>query len=264
MERSEGAAVRCCCLAILLATFTACSAGNTSNARVVVPRGANLRVAAESLAKAGVVSNAKAFRFYGMLRGRDRTLRAGTYIFRPDLPWSEVLDILEGGKSIEQRITIPEGWSLQQIVPQLARVLNAPVDSVAAAMRDTALLHRLDVPTPTLEGYIFPDTYVFPDGTTPRGAVRLMVSRFEQVWQPEWNQLLETRAMNRNDVMSLAAIVEKEAKLPARRWSNRHPDGSRPPFDFSPRARRRADKQSRRAHTPAGGDRQKSLTLLQE
>ena len=217
MERSEGAAVRRCCLAILLATFTACSAGNTSNARVVVPRGANLRVAAESLAKAGVVSSAKAFRFYGMLRGRDRTLRAGTYIFRPDLPWSEVLDILEGGKSIEQRITIPEGWSLQQIVPQLARVLNAPVDSVAAAMRDTALLHRLDVPTPTLEGYIFPDTYVFPDGTTPRGAVRLMISRFEQVWQPEWNQLLETRAMNRNDVMSLAAIVEKEAKLPEER-----------------------------------------------
>ena len=64
------------------------------------------------------------------------------------------------------------------------------MDSVQAAVRDTALLHALDIPTPTLEGYLFPDTYVFPDGTTPRAAVRMMVGRFQQVWQPEWDQLL--------------------------------------------------------------------------
>ena len=86
-----------------------------------------------------------------------------------------MLDDLRGGKGLEHAITIPEGWSLYQIVPQLARVLDAPVDSVQAAVRDTALLHALDVPTPTLEGYLFPDTYVFPDGTTPRAAVRVMV-----------------------------------------------------------------------------------------
>ncbi len=217
-ERREGPAFsRRWFATLLFATLTACSAGNDTNARVVVPRGANLRVAAESLAKVNVVNSARAFRIYGMIRGRDRAIRAGTYVLEPGLSWSEVLDVLEGGKSVEQRITIPEGWSLAQIVPQLARVLNAPVDSVLAAVRDTALLHRLDVPTPTLEGYLFPDTYVFPDGTTPRAAVRLMVSRFEQVWQPEWNQLLEARAMNRNDVMSLAAIVEKEARLPEER-----------------------------------------------
>jgi UPF0755 protein len=203
--------------ALLLALLTACSAGNDKDARVVIPRGANLRVAAESLAKANVVGNARVFRLYGMVRGRDRAIRAGTYVLKPGLSWSEVLDVLEGGKSVEQRITIPEGWSLQQIVPQLARVLNAPLDSVQAAVRDTALLHQLDIPTETLEGYLFPDTYVFPDGTTPRAAVRLMVGRFQQVWQPEWTQLLEARALNRNDVMSLAAIVEKEAKLPEER-----------------------------------------------
>jgi UPF0755 protein len=182
-----------------------------------VPRGATLRVAAESLASAGVVQNATMFRLYAMLRGSDRSIQAGTYVFQRGVSWGEVVDDLRGGKGLEHAITIPEGWSLYQIVPQLARVLDAPIDSVRAAVRDTALLHALDVPTPTLEGYLFPDTYVFPDGTTPRAAVRVMVDRFQRVWQPEWDQRLQALAMSRQDVMALASIVEKEARLPEER-----------------------------------------------
>ncbi len=204
-------------LSLLLVMLSACRDVNTKDVRVVVPRGANLHVAAESLASAHIVRNATAFRLYALVRGRDRSIKAGTYVISPRLSWSDVLDVLDGGKSVEQHITIPEGWSLEQIVPQLARALNAPVDSVKAAVRDTALLHRLDIPTPTLEGYLFPDTYVFPEGTTPRAAVALMVGRFEQVWQPAWDTVLQSRALSRNDVMALAAIVEKEARLPEER-----------------------------------------------
>jgi UPF0755 protein len=185
--------------------------------RVIVPRGATLRIAADSLERHGVIQNATAFRLYALLRRGDRSIRAGTYLFRRPVSWGRVLDDLRGGKGIEHSITIPEGWSLNQIVPQLARVLSAPEDSVRAAVRDTTLLHLLDIPTPTLEGYLFPDTYVFPDGTTPRQAVRIMVSRFQSVWQPEWDTQLQQRAMSRNDVMALASIVEKEARLPEER-----------------------------------------------
>ncbi|CAN5231010.1 endolytic transglycosylase MltG [soil metagenome] len=217
MRTPRKLAARSIVVVLGIAMATSCRDVNPKNVKVVIPRGANLRVAAESLAKAHVIRNASAFRMYGMLRRRDRSLRAGTYVISPRLSWSEVLDVLQGGKSVEQRITIPEGWSLEQIVPQLARVLDKPVDSVRAAVRDTALLHALDIPTETLEGYLFPDTYVFPDGTTPRAAVKLMVDRFRQVWQPEWDQQLQARAMSRNDVMALAAIVEKEARLPEER-----------------------------------------------
>jgi UPF0755 protein len=203
--------------AVVAMLVLSCRGSGTGEVRVLVPRGATLRVAAESLAKAGVVQNATAFRLYGMLRGSDRSIRAGTYVFKRGTSWAEVLDDLRGGKGLEHAITIPEGWSLIQIVPQLARVLEVPVDSVRAAVRDTALLHRLDVPTPTLEGYLFPDTYVFPDGTTARTAVRVMVERFERVWQPEWNARVQALAMSRHDVMALASIVEKEARLPEER-----------------------------------------------
>jgi len=206
--------------AAMLATtiaLAACRGSGTGRVRVIIPHGSTLRVAAESLAHAGVVQSATMFRVYAKLRGSDRSIRAGTYVFQRGGSWGEVLDDLRGGKGLEHAITIPEGWSLYQIVPQLARVLGAPIDSVQAAVRDTALLHALDVPTPTLEGYLFPDTYVFPDGTTPRAAVRVMVDRFQRVWQPDWNQRLQELAMRRNDVMALASIVEKEARLPEER-----------------------------------------------
>ena len=204
-------------LALTLVVIAACRGGGSGQARVIVPRGATLRVAAESLAKNGVVQNATAFRLYAMVRGGDRSIRAGTYVFKRGLSWGEVLEDLRGGKGLENAITIPEGWSLLQIVPQLARVLDAPVDSVQAAVRDTALLHALNIPTPTLEGYLFPDTYVFPEGTTPRAAVRIMVDRFQRVWQPEWDQRLQALAMSRHDIMALASIVEKEARIPEER-----------------------------------------------
>jgi UPF0755 protein len=206
--------------AAMLATtiaLAACRGSGTGRVRVIIPHGSTLRVAAESLAHAGVVQSATMFRVYAKLRGSDRSIRAGTYVFQRGGSWGEVLDDLRGGKGLEHAITIPEGWSLYQIVPQLARVLGAPIDSVQAAVRDTALLHALDVPTPTLEGYLFPDTDVFPDGTTPRAAVRVMVDRFQRVWQPDWNQRLQELAMSRNDVMALASIVEKEARLPEER-----------------------------------------------
>ncbi len=133
------------------------------------------------------------------------------------MAWAAVVRALTDGTGLIRTVTIPEGYSIADIAPLLARALGADQDSVIAATRDSALRERLDVPTPTLEGYLFPDTYAFADGTTPRAAVQVMVKRFEQVWEPAWDERLERLALSRHDIMALASIVEKEAKLPAER-----------------------------------------------
>lgn len=167
----------------------------------------------DSLARTGVVRSARLFRMYASLKHSDREIKAGTYMLHRNEGWNTVLDALRAGKGIVHVVTIPEGFSLFQIAPLIASKLSLPMDSVEAAVRDTALLHRLDIPMPTLEGYLFPDTYIFPDGATARSAVDAMVRRFEQVWKPEWTPRLDTLHMSRNDVMALASIVEKEARL---------------------------------------------------
>jgi UPF0755 protein len=67
------------------------------------------------------------------------------------------------------------------------------------------------VPTPTLEGYLYPATYTFQEGTTARAAVREMVDRFERAWRPEWNDRLQALALTRHAAVTLASIVEREA-----------------------------------------------------
>ena len=129
----------------------------------------------------------------------------------------EVVDALVSGRGLVRVVTVVEGWELRQIAPQLARSLGVPRDSVDAAVRDTALRARLDVPTPTLEGYLFPATYTFPDGTTARDAVRQMVARFERAWRPEWDARLQALALRRHDALTLASIVEREAVRPEER-----------------------------------------------
>lgn len=203
---------------LALATLAACGgSGSGAPVRVTIPPRANMRVAAESLSKAGVIKFPSAFRLYASLRGRDRVIKAGTYALHKDAGWNFVLDELRSGKAIVHVVTIPEGWSLSQIGPTLASKLSQPIDSFDVAVRDTALLHRLDIPTATAEGYLFPDTYIFPEGTSIRTAVQTMVRRFDQIWKPEWTARLDTMHLSRNDVMALASIVEKEARVPEER-----------------------------------------------
>jgi peptidoglycan lytic transglycosylase G len=186
-------------------------------ARVIIPRGATFSQATDSLAKARLVGWPKIFRLYGRVIGGDRNIKPGTYLLKQGTPWSDIVSALNGGHGLVNTMTIPEGYTVSQITPLLARTLKVPADSVKAAMRDTAMLARLDIPNPTLEGYVFPDTYAFPLGTTARQAVREMVYSFERRWRPEWDSSLTDLKINRNDLVTMASIVEREARVPEER-----------------------------------------------
>jgi UPF0755 protein len=184
---------------------------------VVIPSGASFREAADSLARAGVIGSPTLFRAYAKIGGHDRAVKAGTYVLPRGASWSSVVEALTEGRGVVSTITIPEGFAISQIVPLVAKTLGTPADSVATAVGDTALRRRLDVPTPTLEGYLFPSTYTFAAGTPARVVVGEMVQEFERRWRPEWDAQLQKLSMNRHDVVTLASIIEKEARLPEER-----------------------------------------------
>jgi len=185
--------------------------------RVIIPRGASFGQATDSLARGGLVGWPKTFRLYGRLTGGDRNIKPGTYLLKHGTPWNAIIGALNGGHGLVNTVTIPEGYTIAQITPLLAKTLKVPTDSVTAAVSDTALLARLDVPNKTLEGYLFPDTYAFPVGTTARQAVREMVYSFERRWRPDWDSSVADLKINRNDLVTMASIVEREARLPEER-----------------------------------------------
>jgi len=204
--------------AALGATLAGCS-GEPSGVprRVIIPPGATLRAAADSLAHAEVIDAPRLFRIYADMERHDREIKPGTYLLQRHLGWHDALDALTRGKGLVHTVTIPEGWELREIGPLLERVLNVPAESIGAAVRDSALLERVGAPGPTLEGYLFPDTYTFPDGLSARAAVAEMVHEFEREWRPQWDSVARSFGMSRNDAVTLASIIEKEAQRPDER-----------------------------------------------
>ncbi len=192
--------------------------GSTESAsRVVIPRRSTMRAAADSLERAGVIGSTRLFRAFASTTGQTRAIKPGTYLFPRHAGYSEVFDALVNGRGIVHTITVPEGYDIRDIAPLIAKALLVSEDSVRAAVTDTAWRRKLNVPAPTLEGYLFPATYAFADGTTAREAVVEMLERFEAAWKPEWNDRLQDMAISRHDAMTMAAIVEKEARKPEER-----------------------------------------------
>ena len=195
----------------------ACASPHGAPVRVIVPRGVSFRAAADSMAHAGIIDFPLAFRLYARVTGHDRNIQAGTYLLRRGTAWSDLVRAMNGGAGVINRVTIPEGYSIAQITPVLVRELRVPAESVDAVVRDSALRARLRDPAPTLEGYLFPDTYVLAPGTTARQAVTEMVKRFEREWKPAYDSEATALGHSRHEIMTMASIVEKEAKLPEER-----------------------------------------------
>lgn len=204
-------------LAGALLVLGACSSGPAGTARVFIPPGANMRQAAESLAAHGVVRAPKVFRWWAGVTDRDRSVKPGTYLLERGASWSTVIDALVAGRGLVVQVTIPEGWELRTIVQLMADSMKVAPESLEAAAHDSALVRRLGVPIPSLEGYLFPETYLLPEGSAPGDIVRVLVAEFQKRWKPAWDDRLAELGMTRHAVVTLASIIEREAKVPDER-----------------------------------------------
>ncbi|MES2522284.1 MAG: endolytic transglycosylase MltG [Gemmatimonadota bacterium] len=185
---------------------------STDPVTVVIPRGSSVRAISDSLANAGIIASPRAFRLYASMGQKDRAIKPGQYEFVQGQGWSSVLATLVKGRGASRTVVIPEGFDLRDIAPVLAKALGVPQDSVRVAASDAEWRRKLQVPAETLEGYLFPATYTFAVGTTAREAVTAMLERFETVWKPEWNARLTELNISRHEAMTMASIVEKEAR----------------------------------------------------
>jgi UPF0755 protein len=182
--------------------------------RFVVPRGATLRTVADTLATRGFIGERSRplFRAYARIRGADRGVRAGHYELIPGASWNALLDALTEGRAITERMTIPEGFARRQMAPRIAAVAGISADSALAVLLGVdTLFAGLRVPGPNLEGYLFPDTYLFEPGTSVDRVIAAMVTRYQSFWTPERRQRLVDLEMTEREAVTLASIIQAEA-----------------------------------------------------
>ena len=173
---------------------------------VDIPRGASTFTIAGMLADAGVVSSRWDF-LLARLVERGRVLQAGEYRFnRPASP-IEVLDRIARGDIFYYELVVPEGKNMFDIAAAVEDLGLFKAGLFLAAARNPALIRDMDPHAPTLEGYLFPDTYKLSRHTTPEGLCRVMIAKFREEWANR------RRKEDVHRTVTLASLVEKESKL---------------------------------------------------
>lgn len=177
---------------------------------VDIPRHTSTAGIADLLANAGVVRSRWDF-LLARLTGRGRVLQAGEYRFTHAASPIEVFDRIARGDIFYLLLVVPEGKNMFDIATAAEQLGLFPAAKFLEAARDPALIRDLDPHAPTLEGYLFPNTYRLGRHTTPEGLCRIMTAKFREVWRG-----LETTA-NVHDTVTLASLVEREGKVSGER-----------------------------------------------
>ena len=180
--------------------------------RIVIAPGSSFGVVTDSLVARGIVTNRTWFKALARARGLDRSVQAGAYEFRPGESSWRVLNTLKSGRTAAIRFTVPEGLSLIELSILARDRLGIPPESVLAAARDPVEIAALELQGKSLEGFLFPETYNIPVNSSARDLVRIMTRGFLEAWRPEWDRRLTELGMTREQAMTLASIVEGEAR----------------------------------------------------
>ena len=197
--------------AALAATLTACGSEGPE-VELSVPAGAGFSEVVDTLEQRGVLERTGLFTIYARLRGADRQVRAGRYTLARGSSWNDIIRTLTRGEVMTVALTIPEGFTLRQMAPRIAEVAEVPVDSVLTRLQRDELADELEVPGPTVEGYLFPDTYRFTPGTRVSTILRTMADRYRSVWTPERRARLAELELTEREAVTLASIIQAEAR----------------------------------------------------
>ncbi len=182
----------------------------------VVEEGATLRQVAARLQEQGIIKGKGLFVLWARVTGAGTRIKSGEYLLGPSMPPAKVLATLVRGRVRTHPVTIPEGFTAAQIARLLEAKGLADKEEFLKLVKDPEFARALKVPSSSLEGYLYPDTYYFSVGLSPRAIIKEMVRRFWEV-MGQLSEEIERSGMSLHEVVTLASIVEKETGRPEER-----------------------------------------------
>jgi UPF0755 protein len=166
---------------------------------------------AQLLVSRGVLAHRAPFVIMHTLdRLRHRSLKAGEYLFdRPVTPLEVYRKLVQGGVDLHT-VVIPEGSNRFDMALILEQQLGLNAEAFLEATEQPWPIRDLDPEAPTLEGYLFPDTYRFPRGISPATVALTMLERFRHVLGSRLPSELCQSPARLHEAVTLASLVEKE------------------------------------------------------
>ncbi len=185
------------------------------NIYMVVKPGTTASEISDRLMQLGVIDSRLRFWWLMKLQGDASKFKTGTYAFTPHMDEQAVLDKLVAGDTTVVKFTIPEGFGIKEIAKRLADEGLVDEQEFLAEAKDFApydyMKKRPDVRY-AAEGYLFPDTYVIHSDVSAEGIMKMMAEDFDTRLTPALRQQAAAKGLSIHDLITLASLVEKEAR----------------------------------------------------
>lgn len=180
------------------------SPASTSQAEqtIIIPKGASISSIGTQLTQKGLIRSPYVFRFVVWKNKLQGSIQAGTFKVKPSQSVEEIAFALTKGTD-DTWVTLVEGWRNEEIAEELTQTFGPEFDTkkFLELAKDK-------------QGYLFPNTYLFPKLSTPELIVSTLSKTFEKQFLTEDRQKLETQKRSVQDAVVMASLVEREARQP--------------------------------------------------
>jgi UPF0755 protein len=189
--------------------------GGSATVYVMVPRGSSAGSVSRLLAERGVIRSPLGFRLLARVTGKTSRLKPGAYKFSTSMTPMQVLDRIAKGEVTARWVTFPEGFTVRQIADRLAAggLANKEKFLELALGQGSSFRTNFDHPGNSLEGYLFPDTYLIPSGASESVIISEMLKCFERKVAVPYSTDIARSGWTLHDVLTLASLIEREARV---------------------------------------------------
>ena len=179
--------------------------------KVSVITGSTLGEISKQLYEKKIISNEQMFRWAVQVMGKEKEIPVGTFQLVDTQSNYDIIKQLVYGSPELIKVRLLEGWSVKQIAAHLNEVMGFKPDEILDISKDYQFLKKHNIKASTIEGYLFPDTYLFFNGDTPTSVLDNVVSEYKKFWREAFRDRARELNMTEHEVVTLASIIEGEA-----------------------------------------------------
>lgn len=184
---------------------------------IVINPGMSIRHLSDSLAQKGVIRSSKAMLLWLKFTKQDRKLQAGKVMFGSGDGVMRAAEKMLHAVATEKTMKIIEGLTVEQAAGRIHAQLGVDSIRIVTLANDSLFLSKLGIKASSLEGYLFPETYRFPEDVSAEEVLRKMVELFNNSFAKVQLDPTIASRYSVHEIITLASIVEKEATLPVER-----------------------------------------------
>ncbi|RPH95326.1 endolytic transglycosylase MltG, partial [candidate division KSB1 bacterium] len=178
--------------------------------QVSIPEGTSVAEIAEILHRQGLIEHPLLFRYAVRIMGADTKIQAGSMQLASGQSLFDLINNLTHTKALGIPVTLREGITSMDVAAVLQSRLSVDSTTFMSVVQDTLFIRELGLDGPTLEGYLYPDTYYIASGTDPRRIARRMVANFFNHLPDSAVERSVKLGFSLHEIITLASIIEWE------------------------------------------------------